>query len=317
MFKRFSSAPALRGRPQSLRETPLREAPPLEAPARVPTEDGDHACKVVHDIAHRPLPDARVIVVANEKGGVGKSTLAFHTAVALADAGYRVAAVDCDPRQQSLARALAFREATARRLAVDLPMPTTTVFHQSSGAMLVQEIARIGWKADFVVVDLAGSDSPLARRAIALADTLVTPVNASFVDLDLLGRFHPTSHQVLASGFFARLVSDLRAERAAQGLADMDWVVLPNRQRGGTSANQQRFESALADLAQVAGFRIGSGLAERVAYRELFLLGLTALDLRHIPQLGAMRSPARGELRNLLADLGLDNPAHGRATALA
>jgi len=266
---------------------------------------GEHPRVIIGDLVNRPLPEAKVIVVANEKGGVGKSTLAFHTAIALCDAGYRVAAIDMDPRQQTLARALAFREATAKRLDIELPSPKGTVINHTSGAMLCQEIARIGWKADYVVIDVAGSDSPLARRAIALADHLITPVNASFVDLDLIGRFHPTSHAVIGPGFFARMVNELRAERVAAGLGDTDWVVMPNRQRGGVSANQARFDKALAALAPEVGFRVATGLSDRVAYRELFLLGLTHLDLRHIPTLGATRSPARGEIRTLMAELGL------------
>ena len=277
--------------------------PPPSAPRRDVATEGEHPLVVVGDIVNRPRPEGRIICVANEKGGVGKSTLAFHTAIALCDAGYKVACLDLDHRQQSLARALAFRDATAKRLGIELPCPSYTVFAQGTGALLCQEIARIGWKADYVVIDVAGSDSPAARRAIALADTLLTPINSSFVDLDLLGRFHPTTLDVLGEGFFARMVNELREERLRRHLPALDWLVMPNRLRAGSSHNQARFEAALSQLAPKIGFRIGSGLNERVAYRELFLLGLTHLDLRHIPDLCHMRAHARDEIHMLIDEL--------------
>ena len=152
--------------------------------------DGEHPRIVVADIAARPRTNARIITVANEKGGVGKSTVAFHLAVALADCGHKVLAIDLDRRQQTLSRTLTNRGGTAKRLGVRLPLPRHVLLQQPSGAQLCQEIARAGWDCDYVVIDAAGHDLPIARRAIALADLLVSPVNSSFVDLDLLGRFH-------------------------------------------------------------------------------------------------------------------------------
>jgi len=315
VFKRLSALAAM-----GLRQSPdpqPRPSPPIkrpgipitppasQAPRRDVAAEGEHPLVVVGDVCDRSRPEAKVIVVANEKGGVGKSTLAFHTAIALSDAGFKVAAMDLDPRQQSLARALAFREATSRRLSVDLPTPSYTVFKHTSGAMLCQEMARIGWSADYIILDVPGSDSPLARRAIALADTLLTPINASFVDLDLLGRFQPTTHELIGPAFFVRMVNELRAERLRRGMAEMDWIVLPNRLRDDPNTNQLRFEDALNRLAPIADFRTTTGLGERVAYRELFLLGLTHLDLRHIPQLGGLNSPAHRELITLMMQLRL------------
>jgi len=270
--------------------------------------EGEHPMVVLEDLAARPRPDAHIIVLANEKGGVGKSTVAFHTCMALCDQGFKVAAVDLDFRQQSLARVLAFREATARRLGIELPSPQYTAMHHTSGALLCQELARVGWHADYIVIDVAGHDSPLARRAIALANTLVTPVNSSFVDLDLLGRFNPSTQELLGPGFFANMVNELREERLRRDMGTIDWVVMQNRVRRGISNNQARVDGALQCLAPRAGFRLGQGLTERVAYRELFLLGLTHLDLRHIPDLSHMRAQARDEIFGLLEDMGLPRP---------
>lgn len=268
--------------------------------------EGEHPAVVVGDIAGRMRPPARVITVANEKGGAGKSTVAFHIAVALADCGHKVLAIDLDRRQQTLTRALAARDGTARRHGVRLPLPRHLLLQQQSGAMLCQEMARTGWDCDIVVIDAAGHDSGIARRAIALADLLVTPVNSSFVDLDLLGRFHPTTDRLQGPGCFAETVNELRAARAAAGLGALDWLVLQNRKRRDHSNNQERIESALKRMAAKIGFRLGRGLSERVAYRELFPLGLTHIDLGRIPEMARTRVAAKSEVLHLLDDLGLD-----------
>ena len=268
--------------------------------------DGEHPRVVVADIAARPRTNARIITVANEKGGVGKSTVAFHLAVALADTGHKVLALDLDRRQQSLTRAFTNRGGTAKRLGVRLPLPRHLLLQNQSGAGLCQEISRVGWDCDFVVIDAAGHDSSIARRAIALADLLVSPVNSSFVDLDLLGRFHPVNNKLLGPGCFAAMVTELRLARAELGMPALDWLVLQNRKRRETSKNQDRVDAALRQLAPRLDFRLGSGFFERVAYRELFLLGLTHLDLRRIPELTRPKVAAATEVMGLLDDLDLD-----------
>ena len=275
-------------------------------PRRDVAVEGEHPRVVVADIAGRPRSHARIITVANEKGGVGKSTVAFHLAVALADTGQKVLAIDLDRRQQSLTRAFTNRGGTAKRLGLRLPLPRHLLLTQQSGAGLCQEVARAGWDCDFVVIDAAGHDSPIARRAIALADVLVSPVNSSFVDLDLLGKFHPVSNKLLGPGCFAVMIAELRAAREELGLPALDWLVLQNRKRRETSKNQDRVESALRRLAPRLDFRLGAGLFERVAYRELFLLGLTHLDLRRIPELARTKIVAANEVMALLDDLEMD-----------
>ncbi len=273
--------------------------------------DGEHPRVVVADIATRPRGPAKIITVANEKGGVGKSTLALHLAVALADTGHKVLAVDLDRRQQSLSRALIARGGTAKRQGVRLPLPQHLLLQQASGAQLCQELARAGWDCDYVVIDVPGYDSPIARRAIAMADKLVSPVNSSFVDLELFGRFHPVTQKLTGPGCFSALVADLRAARAEAGMAPLDWLVMINRKRRETSHNQDRIETALRRLAQRMDFRLGSGLHERVAYRELVLLGLTQLDLHRFPDLARSKNVAAGEVLQLLEDLGIEQEPGG------
>jgi len=272
--------------------------------------EGEHPDVIVADVCRRPRPPSRVMVLANEKGGVGKSTIAFQLAVAMADAGLAVVAIDLDRRQQTLATVLRNREGTARRLGIALPMPRHLVLGVQSGAVLCQEINRLACGSDVVVIDVAGFDTAIGRRAMAIADTLVTPVNSSFVDLDLLGKFHPVSHEFVAEGCFATAVNEIRAARLRKGLADIDWIVAQNRLRRNAGHNQGRIEAALAELAPKLRFRLSAGLSERVAYRELFLLGLSHLDLRRIPEMARARSGANREILGLLRDLTL---AHAEA----
>ena len=266
---------------------------------------GEHPGVVLHDVASRPRPNGHVIVFANEKGGVGNSTLAFHTAIALSDSGKKVAVIDLDHGQATLSGALGNREATCRLLKVGLPTPRYVAFWQTSAACLSQEIARIGSDCAYVLIDVAGGDSPIARRAIAMADTLVTPVSSSFADIDLLGQFDAISLRLKRLGRFSKLVDGLRKARIDAHLPDLDWLIVPNRSRHSGSNNEAIISQALVKLAAIAGFRIAQGLGERVAYRELFLYGLTHFDLKRIPNLGRVKAYAKDEISQLLADLHL------------
>lgn len=265
--------------------------------------DGEHPDVIVADMCHRPRPAGQIIVVANEKGGVGKSTLAFHLAVALADAGHTVAAIDLDVRQRTLSSAFLNRDATARRLGVALPLPRHHVLRVQSGAMLCQEIGRLGWDSDFFIIDAPGHDSGAVRRAIAFADHVITPVNGSFVDLDLLARLDPVTHRMTEPGCFATMVNAIRMARARHGMADLNWMVLQNRVRRGNSHNQTHIDEALRALAAPIGFSLIAGWPERVAYRELFLLGLTYMDMKRIPAFARSKVAVSPELKQLVAAL--------------
>jgi len=264
---------------------------------------------VLRDLATRRRPRGHVITFANEKGGVGKSTLAFHCALALAHQGMRVLVVDCDRRQQTLDRLLEARDGTVRALRVELPQPRHVVLTQQTSAQLTQEIERVGGDCAFVLIDLPGQDSPIARRAIALADTLVTPVNCSPTDLDALGRINPVSRRFRGPGPFADLVTALRAERLAQGRPTFDWVVAKNRVRRCEHRLLAAVDYNLSTMARHLGFRVIDALTERVGYRELMPFGLSQLDLRLIPDIGASRSGSSGELRGLVESLQLPRPA--------
>lgn len=246
-----------------------------------------------------------IVVFANEKGGTGKSTTAVHTAVALASTGHIVSALDLDGRQKTLTRYLDNREATARRRELDLPSPRHATLDLMTPAGLGQEIARLGQGADFVIIDTPGRDDPVSRAAIARADTIVTPINDSFVDLDLIGQVDAESFKVKRPSFYAELIWDLRKERARSDGGTVDWIVLRNRLQHIDAHNMRRVGQALAELSKRVGFRTITGLGERVIYRELFPKGLTLLDVEAIGGIGLSHIAARQELRELVAGLGL------------
>lgn len=284
------------------------ESQPFDEPQRGanpnPT-DGECAKRILADLQKRQLPDCHIITFANEKGGVGKSTLAFHAAIALARRGHRVLAIDLDARQKSLARAIERRDGTATCLGIDLPTPRCSVLDKPSAAVLVQELVRLGSQSDVIVIDAPGRDDPAVRRAIALADTLVTPINASFFDLDVLGQFDPVGGGLRRPSPFAQMVLDLRAEQQAQGMEIGDWIVPQNRVRNVERSHLGRMQRQLAKLAEAFDLRLIKGLRERVSYRALLQYGLTGPDLGEIPQLRGARLENAGELDTFIADLRL------------
>ena len=150
-----------------------------------------------------------------------------------------------------------------------------------------------GWAqdADFLVIDTPGRDDPFARIAATNADTLVTPMNDSFVDFDLIGQVDPETFKVARPSFYAELIWDARKRRAKADGATIDWVVLRNRIQHIEARNMRRVSEALDQLAKRVGFRVIPGLGERVIYRELFPAGLTMLDAGEFGEMGLAMSP--------------------------
>jgi chromosome partitioning protein len=246
-----------------------------------------------------------LIVFANEKGGTGKSTTAVHTAVALCASGHRVGAIDLDTRQKTMARYLDNREATGRRRGIELPSPRHVTLSLLTASGLDQEIARVGHDADFIIIDTPGRDDPVSRAAIARADTIVTPMNDSFVDLDLIGQVDAETFKVKKPSFYAELIWDMRKARAQADGTTVDWVVLRNRVQHLDAHNMRRVAAALRELSKRVGFRTIPGLGERVIYRELFPKGLTLLDTNEIGGFSVSHVAARQELREMISGFAL------------
>jgi chromosome partitioning protein len=245
------------------------------------------------------------IVFANEKGGTGKSTTAVHVAVALAATGHSVAAIDLDHRQRTMTRYFDNREATGRRTKTELVAPRHVALDLLTPAGLDQEVMRIGAHADFIIIDTPGRDDALTRAAIERADTIVTPINDSFVDLDLIGQVDAETYRVKKPSFYAELIWDLRKARGLKDGTTVDWVVLRNRLQHIDANNMRRMAKALMELSKRVGFRVTPGLGERVIYRELFPKGLTLLDMEAIGGLAISHIAARQELREMVAALAL------------
>jgi len=259
-----------------------------------------------------PPPSPHRIVFANEKGGTGKSTTAVHVAIALAYQGARVAAIDLDARQRTLHRYLENRAETERRRRIRLPGATFAVFRGETVEALDQLTGELGESHDFVIYDTPGRDDLFARHVATRADTLVTPLNDSFVDFDLIGQVDAETFKVRKLSFYAELIWEARKQRAMttlrEGRRQMDWVVVRNRSGHVEMRNMRRLDQALTELSKRVGFRIAQGLSERVIYRELFPSGLTLLDKGQLGELGTSHLVARQELRELVAGLNLPMP---------
>ncbi len=252
---------------------------------------------------------AHIIVVGNEKGGSGKSTTSMHVATALARMGHRVGALDLDVRQRSFGRYLENRAAFLAREGLDLPTPQLgdlTAAVAEGDDPLSAAVARLDAVSDYLVLDCPGSHTRLSQMAHALADTLITPMNDSFIDFDLLARMSPDG-KVLGPSIYAEMVWNARQMRGQAGAGPIDWIVLRNRLGTQEMHNKRRVGDALAGLSRRIGFRVAAGFAERVIYRELFPRGLTLLDLRDIgtTQLSMSNIAARQELRDLISELQL------------
>ncbi|GHF24714.1 ATPase [Kordiimonas sediminis] len=281
----------------------------------------DEAQETNQDTKSVKLDRPYLIVLGNEKGGCGKSTTAMHIVVSLLRSGYRVGTIDLDARQKSLTRYIENRRAFATSKGIDLPMPLEKVVPKSE--LRSADDAEADEKArfeatyvdlmdhvDVMVVDCPGSDTYLSRLAHTAADTLVTPVNDSFVDLDLLARVDADTHKMIGPSLYAEMVWKARQRRSVADGGHIDWVILRNRVGSLHAKNKGRVEKVLNELSKRIGIRHIPGLGERVIYRELFLKGLTLMDLKDSGGLdgrGMTMShvAARQELRALMDGLNL------------
>jgi len=275
---------------------------------------------------------AHVVVLGNEKGGSGKSTAALHIAVALLKAGQRVATIDLDSRQKSFTHYIENRRDWADRARVKLELPTHfCVERAESSSVEANEaeefssfsaaIGAIEQSYDVVVIDTPGADTYLMRLAHSMADTLVTPLNDSFLDFDVLATLDPTNFAVTGESHYAEMVRDARRQRRMVDGQLTDWIVVRNRLSALGSRNKRLVGEGLTELSKRMGFRSADGFGERVVYREFFPRGLTALDDLDEAVLGTRPNmshvTAREEVIGLLNMLHLPLSENGKRRAAA
>ncbi|MBV1868078.1 MAG: division plane positioning ATPase MipZ [Marinosulfonomonas sp.] len=262
---------------------------------------------------------AQIIVVGNEKGGSGKSTIAMHVSVALSRMGHRVGALDLDLRQKTFSKFIENRLAFCNTHGVNLPTPdykplptvdksTLAAGENPYDRRLSMAVAGLEKDCDFILIDCPGSHTRLSQVAHSLADTLITPLNDSFVDFDLLAHVDAETDKIIGPGIYSEMVWNARQLRAQAGLKPVDWVVVRNRLGAQEMHNKKKVGEAISDLAERISFRTAPGLNDRVIFRELFLRGLTLLDLRDIGVVGQVNVSnvaARKELHELIAALKL------------
>jgi chromosome partitioning protein len=266
---------------------------------------------------------AQVIVVGNEKGGAGKSTLAIHIVCGLMHAGRKVAILDLDLRQRSMSHFFSHRTAWTAANGVTLPMPVEPDLGDGKAlarADEAEQMARfetvfdeaVASGAEVILIDTPGGDTVLSRAAHARADQIVTPMNDSFVDFDMLGTVDPVTLELLKPSTYSESVWEARKYRAIQEgrHVAIDWIVVVNRMAVAEARNRRRLEERMLKLSKRVGFRVGPGLRDRVIYRELFPFGLTVADLSNAVRPVAVslaHVAARQEMRNLMQALGLDD----------
>lgn len=269
------------------------------------------------------MAQPQVIVVGNEKGGAGKSTLAIHIVCGLLHAGRRVAILDLDLRQRSMSHFFAHRAAWTAANGVTLPMPLEPDLGDGKALARADETEQLSrfeaafaeaQGAEVILIDTPGGDTALSRAAHARADQIVTPMNDSFVDFDMLGTVDPVTLDLLKPSTYSESVWEARKHRAiSEGRhAAIDWVIITNRMAVAEARNRRRLEEKMQKLAKRVGFRVGPGLRDRVIYRELFPFGLTVADLSSEVRPVAVslaHVAARQEMRNLMQALGLDEVA--------
>ncbi len=257
-------------------------------------------------------PKPYIIVLGNEKGGTGKSTLSMHLITHLLRLGFQVGSIDVDARQGTLTRYFDNRKHTNESRKSSLPMPEHLPLFKSdlvnTQEAEAEETARFDQglqqlrDKDFIIIDTPGSDSFLSRLAHSYANTLITPLNDSFIDLDMLARINSQTGEIIRPSTYAEMVWEQKKRRLMRGGdANFDWIVVRNRLSHLNARNKEEMLQSLQKLSQRIGFRFASGFCERVVFRSLFLSGLTLSDLQDVgAEMSLSHVAARQELKSLL-----------------
>jgi chromosome partitioning protein len=262
-----------------------------------------------------------IFVVGNEKGGAGKTTCSMHLITGLLERGLRVASLDTDCRQHSLTRYLQNREAyNAQNANKQVPMPKHFLLTESTAQNipekekeekhLFEQMLNDAQKhADVIVIDTPGSHSFLSCLAHSYADTVVTPINDSFVDMDVMAKVD-VNGKIISPSIYSQMIWSQKMERAKRDGKSIEWMVMRNRLSNLDAMNKRNVSNVLNDLAKRISFTVVPGFSERVIFKELFLKGLTLLDLTKAnfdKPFNMSHVAARMELREFMQAIGIDN----------
>ena len=290
----------------------------LDASAAATTAGFDPRQNPAHGFG--ALAGCHVIVLGNEKGGSGKSTAAMHVIVGLLRQGYRVGSIDLDGRQGTLTRYFERRQERCQLENRQLPCPDHITVLKSNHDLKADSeadeqnrfkaaLTELASRNQIIVIDTPGADTHLNRIGHSYADTLITPMNDSFVDLDLLANIDPETHKIIRPSVYSEMVWDVRKRRAMRDRGSIDWILMRNRLSHLDARNKREVSDIIETLAKRIGFRIAPGFGERVIFRELFLKGLTLMDMVEEGSGGLSMShiAARQEVRALLDTINLSN----------
>ena len=130
-------------------------------------------------------------------------------------------------------------------------------------------------------------------------------------DFDLLAKIDPKTGKVLGPSIYSEMVWSARQVRARSDRDPIEWIVIRNRISQVFSRNKKRVNAALIDLSKRIGFKLSTGFSDRVVFKELFLSGLTLMDLSEAEswELTLSNIAARQELRELLSFIGFNDCA--------
>ncbi len=134
-------------------------------------------------------------------------------------------------------------------------------------------------------------------------------MNDSFLDIDVLAKIDAKSFKVITPSIYSQMVWEQKMRKTQRCGISIEWVVLRNRLSNLDAINKRNINYVLEQLAKRICFKNVSGFSERVIFKELFLDGLTLLDLTQVKlsrSLNIAHVAARQELRDFLNCINID-----------